>query len=296
MKPLSRFFRLHHAVVASFIALFPIAFASLVGTEGIWTIVGWSISTGWTVSAMLEAMALASERWRPTAVVSRSTLYISLVLLASAFVWSGANITVTAVQWNRWYGPSLTSVVHMIVTGNYWHTVFGALTIVVHWLSLVGAVRGVRELWPRGTPGSVGRPTKVLVIMASLLLSVIVTDGINDSLSRLRLVGYDVYNSTVYIVFRTPLLLALVPFIWFVILRLTMSWLMHVTSLQSTKIILTSASLCIAPFVYGMLRYGPTAEQINVMEEWYLLVWVVGPVVTWMVAFLFRRRTAGTGE
>lgn len=290
MKPLIRFLRWHHAVSAVFVVAMPLAFAWFVGSEAIWTVVGWSVAVGWTVSASVEVMALAGERWWRNVAVQRSTWIISLIMLAITF----ANMTWMMIDLANlrrlWVGPSLATVVHTVVTGRYEHMAFVAAMALVQWLSLVATAVTVRTLWRRGAPGLVGRPTKLFVIIVSLLLGIMITDGLGPMMYRLRFYGFEVYDDVFAIVFRGPILMALVPFLWFLNVRFSLGWLTQMTSLEAAWTILAASATTLIPFVYGTMFYGSTWSQLYTMKPWYMLAALLVPIVLWGWSLVFRSR------
>lgn len=290
MKPLSRFLRWHHTVSALFVVAFPLCFAWKVGAEAIWTVVGWGVAVGWTVSAAIEIMALAAERWRRDVMVPRSTWILSMILLAFSFFVIGWMLIDAADRWRIWMGPSITTVVHSLVTGRYAHMAFTAAMVLGQWLPLLGSVLTVRTLWRRGAPGSAGRPTKLFVIIMSLLLGIMITDGVGPLMYRLRHYGIEVYDTTFAIVFRAPTLIALVPILWYLNVRFSLSWLTRVTSIDAWRTILAASATTLAPFVYGTISYGGTWSQLYQMRPWYMLTAILVPIVLWLWSLLFRGR------
>lgn len=292
MIPISRYLHLHVWGVIILGILSTGLILWLVGIEYAATIIGWGIAMFWTSALLLEAAALAAERWLAGRTVSRTVCVVSLLLLAIALLSHFPLMYMNALILNEnpwWFEYTKPLYTEINFGGGYDGYAKGAILYVVQWMLLVACMFAIGKLFRSGKlqKERLGGGFLMLLVLFAFGTAVPVLgviEGVMKALGNTVMGAIYVHSRlTVEFVFAALTLIFCVQ-LWFLA-----AWIPKAGIRRVMTVILPTLLVWAAPFVFGVLRFGVTSTQIVQMEDIYIAVTLGVPLLSWGIFLLLER-------
>jgi hypothetical protein len=265
-----------------------------VGLEYTATIVGWGIAMFWTSALLLEAAALAAERWLAGLTVSRTVCVVSLLLLGGALLSHFPLKYMSAIMLNEnlwWFEYTKPVYIEINFGGGYDGYAKGAILYVVQWMLLVACMLALGKLFRSGKPQEerLGVGFLMLLVLFAFGTAVPVLgvmEGVMKALGNTVMGAIYVHSRLTVEFVLAALTLIFCVQIWFLA-----AWIPKAGIRRVMTVMLPTLLIWASPFVFGVLRFGVTSAQIVQMEDAYVGVTLSIPLLSWGIFLILERIT-----